>query len=75
MWDTHGLNLLRLGLNVRRRRHHMCMTQAALAEKLSCSVSKVSGIEHGRRNISVVTLLALCRALEWTLPELLSGVD
>lgn len=71
--SQQGCDLSRLGLNVRRRRHVMGLTQKELAARLGCSVQTVSRIEHGG-NVPVDMVMRLSRALEWTLPELLRGV-
>ena len=68
-------NTLRLGLNVRRMRHGMRLTQVQLAEKLGCSSRTVSAIEHGKRDMTVEMLFALSRALGCSVQELLLGVD
>ena len=68
-------NQLRLGLNIRMRRHIMRMTQAKLAEKIGCTVATISAIERGKRDLSVEMLFALCRALEYTTADILRGVE
>ena len=67
-------NRLRLGLNVRRMRHGMRLTQAQLASVLKCSSKTVSDIERGKRDITVNMLFDLCRALNCPVQELLLGV-
>ena len=67
-------NRLRLGLNVRRMRHGMRLTQAQLASVLKCSSKTVSDIELGKRDISANMLFDLCRALNCPVQELLLGV-
>ena len=67
-------NRLRLGLNVRRMRHGMRLTQAQLASVLKCSSKTVSDIERGKRDISMNMLFDLCRALNCPVQELLLGV-
>lgn len=74
MQDT-AHDQLRLGLNVRLRRHLMGLTQKQLAERMGCSFRKISMIERGKIDISVDTLFSLCRALEWNIPELLRGIE
>lgn len=66
---------LRLGLNVRRMRHGMRLTQAELAAKVGCGARTISAIERGQRDVSVETLFALCRALGCPVQELLLGVE
>ncbi len=68
-------NQVRLGLNIRMRRHVMRLTQAQLAEKVSCNVSTISALERGKRDVSVERLFAISRALELPLRELLMNVD
>ena len=68
-------NRVRLGLNVRRWRHGMRLTQAELAEKLGCTAQTVSAIEHGKRDMSVNMLFDLCRVLGCPAKELLLGVE
>lgn len=65
---------LRLGLNVRRLRHGMRLTQGELAARIGCGNRLISAIERGQRDISVEMLFALCRALECPVQELLLGV-
>ena len=65
---------LRLGLNVRRMRHGMRLTQVQLASKLGCSSRTVSDIERGKRDISVNMLFDLSQALGCPVQELLLGV-
>lgn len=67
-------NRLRLGLNIRRMRHGMRLTQAQLASVLKCSSKTVSDIERGKRDISVNMLFDLCRALNCPVQELLLDV-
>lgn len=68
-------NRLRLGLNVRRLRHGVRMTQGELAARVGCGAGTISAIERGRRSVSVETLFALCRALGCPVKELLLGVE
>ena len=66
---------LRLGLNVRRLRHGMRLTQVELAAKVGCGTRTISDIERGKQNISVEMLFALCRELGCPVRELLLGVE
>ncbi len=65
---------LRIGLNIRARRHVMRLTQKDLALRMGCSAQKIGNIEHGRRNMRVNDLLAFSRALECTLTDLTIGL-
>lgn len=67
-------NRLRLGLNVRRLRHGMRLTQEELAVRIGCSSRTVSAIERGKQNLSVNMLFDLCRALACHVHELLLGL-
>lgn len=69
-----GINLICLGLNIRRWRRGMRLTQAELAGKVGCGVGTISAMEHGRRTISVDMLFKLSRALTCPVKELLQGV-
>lgn len=68
-------NQVRLGLNIRMRRHILKLTQAQLAEKAGCAMSTVSALERGKRDISVELLFALSRALDCPVRELLLNVE
>ena len=68
-------NQLRLGLNIRMRRHLMKLTQVQLAEKVGCSKGTISALERGQRDMSVEMLFALSRALEYPVQEMLAGVE
>lgn len=70
VYNTH-----RLGLNVRRRRHVMRLTQVQLAGRVGCAAKTISAIERGRAKLSVNMLFSLGRALEWDVKELLMGVE
>ena len=69
-----GINLICLGLNIRRWRRGMRLTQAELAAKVGCGVGTISAIEHGRRDVSIEMLFRLSRALMCPVKELLQGV-
>lgn len=68
-------NRLRLGLNIRMRRHILKMTQAQLAEKVGCTNRAISALERGKRDLSVEMLFSLCRALECSAADILQNVD
>ncbi len=69
-----GHYLLRLGLNIRMRRHILDLTQRELAAKIGCSARTLSLMERGQRDISVETLMRLCRALSCSTKDLFMGV-
>lgn len=65
--------LLRIGLNIRMRRHIMKLTQKELARRMGCSDRRICHIEHGRIDLPVDALLAFARALECSLQDLMLG--
>lgn len=73
--STSGINLLRLGLNIRRWRHGRRLTQAALAAQVGCGAGTISAIKRRLRDVSVEMLFALCCALGCPIKELLLGVE
>ncbi len=67
--------LLSFGLNVRRRREALDLTQEALAEKAGLDQTYISGIERGVRNPGIKNVVRLARALGITTAKLVEGVD
>ena len=53
-----------LGLRIRALRKHKHLSQEAFADLAHIDRSYTSGIERGVRNISVLTLFKIARALE-----------
>jgi transcriptional regulator with XRE-family HTH domain len=56
-----------VGQNVRRLRLAAKISQAALAERMGVDRAYVSGLEHGTRNPTVVTLWHIAKALGVTM--------
>ena len=67
--------LLAFGLNVRRRREALDLTQEALAEKADLDQTYISGIERGLRNPGILNVGKIAKALRLTTAELWKGVD
>ena len=67
--------LIAFGLNVRRRREALDLTQEVLAEKADLDQTYISGIERGLRNPGIVNVGKLSKALRLTTSELCKGVD
>ncbi|CAN7763992.1 helix-turn-helix transcriptional regulator [Variovorax sp. LjRoot84] len=65
---------LALGGNLRRFREEAGMTQVELAFDAEVERSRISKIERGHINPSLLTLATLCYCLEITLPKLFEGV-
>jgi len=67
-----GIAFLRaLGATVRAHRKRLKLTTIQLAERLGESSNAVERLESGRRNLTVLRLAAIARALETSLPRLL----
>lgn len=67
------MNQKEFGRNIKNIRKELKMTQADLAEQANISVIHVSHIETGTVNMSMETLLAICRALNVTPNDVLLG--
>jgi transcriptional regulator with XRE-family HTH domain len=65
---------LALGQNLRRHREAVKKTQVDLAYDAECERSRISKIETGRVNPSLLTLATLCYSLGITLPTLFEGI-
>jgi len=65
---------LSLGANIRRFREEVGMTQVELAFDAEVERSRISKIERGHINPSLLTLATLCYCLKITLPTLFDGV-
>lgn len=63
--------LLLLGKAVRERREALGVSQEELAELAGFHRTYIGGIERGERNITVLTLIELTRALQLTPHEIL----
>jgi transcriptional regulator with XRE-family HTH domain len=55
-----------VGRNVRAAREGLGLTQEQLAERSGFSQQYISGLETGRRNLTVVSLFEFAQALETT---------
>jgi transcriptional regulator with XRE-family HTH domain len=58
------------GSKVRNIRHSKKISQELLAELADLDRTYISGVERGIRNISLINISALARALEVSLPAL-----
>lgn len=67
----HHPDLLAFGEAVRRRRQGLKLTQEDLAELSGLHRTYVGGIERGERNVSLLNLLVLARALRVSPGDLL----
>jgi transcriptional regulator with XRE-family HTH domain len=69
---TEALSLF--GERVKQARLKRGLSQVALAERASLDRSYISGIERGRRNVSLWNILQLAEALEVRASDLLDEV-
>lgn len=69
------LLLSRFGDRVRSIRLARNLSQEHLAEKSKLDRTYISGLERGKRNVSLQNLAALANALDVSLSDLLDGVD
>jgi len=61
-----------LGRNIRRTRERLGLPQDELAHRAEIHVTYLSGVENGRRNITITVLERIAAALEVTEADLLS---
>ena len=66
--------LATLGLNVRRQREAKQFTQENLAERAGLDPTYISGIERGKRNVSLRNIKVIADALDTTISELTKGL-
>ncbi len=64
-----------VGRNFVRLRHEKGLTQEQVEERSGLSQQYISGLEHGHRNPSVVTLYHLATALGVSLVELVQPAN
>ena len=63
------------GANLRRFRKKAGLTQGELAEQAGLHVNYISGADRGERNLSLVNIVKLARALGVSASDLLEGVE
>ena len=66
--------LLTLGKNVRERRKAAGLTQERLAEEAGLHRTYIADVEGGSRNVSILNVLRIARALKISVSELCNGV-
>lgn len=64
-----------LGARIRARRRRLGISQEALADLAGLHRTYVGGIERGERNVAVLNLLRLARALKLRPSSLLRSLD
>ena len=65
---------VRFGKALRARRHKLGVSQEEFADLCGLDRTYVGGIERGERNVALVNIEKLARALKISLSELLRGV-
>jgi transcriptional regulator with XRE-family HTH domain len=63
-----------MGAGVRKRRLALGLSQEQLAEKADLHWTYIGGIERGERNVSLLNIVKLARALGITASNLLSDI-
>ena len=66
--------LAAFGLNVRKRRESLELTQLEAAERADLDPTYISGIERGVRNPSLISIARVAKALDITVSDLCAGV-
>ena len=66
--------LATFGLNARKRREALCITQLKAAERADLDPTYISGIERGVRNPSLISIARLAKALDVSVSDLCAGV-
>jgi transcriptional regulator with XRE-family HTH domain len=72
MADT---NLKKLGNNVRFLRHQKGLSQEQLAELTGLHRTYIGSIERGERNVSILNLICLSKALDITVSKMVEGIN
>ena len=72
--DVEADPRVQLGRKVRKRRQALGLSQEALAEKADLHWTYVGGIERGERNLGLLNLVKIARALGTTPARLLEGI-
>ncbi len=75
MAKTKARELVRFGSNVRKLRESKDWTQERLAEKADLDQTYISGIERGERNLTILSVTKLARALGTIASELCVGIE
>jgi transcriptional regulator with XRE-family HTH domain len=65
---------VRFGKAVRQKRHKLGVSQEALADLCELDRTYIGGIERGERNVALVNIEKIARALKLSMSELFRSV-
>jgi transcriptional regulator with XRE-family HTH domain len=65
---------VRFGKVVRQRRHQLGVSQEAFADLCELDRTYIGGIERGERNVALVNIQKIARALKISMSELFRGL-
>jgi transcriptional regulator with XRE-family HTH domain len=65
---------LRFGRAIRKKRHKLGVSQEEFADICGLDRTYIGGIERGERNVALVNIERIAKALKISLPELFRGV-
>lgn len=74
MGDEKELKL-RFGLAIRKRRQELNISQEELAERAALHRTYVGDIERGKRNVSLLNIAKLAKALNLSIADLFATYD
>lgn len=66
---------LRFGLAVRKRRHELDISQEELADRASVHRTYIGDIERGKRNVSLMNIEKLAKALNISISDLFANYN
>ncbi len=69
----HDLDFKTIGLNIRKRRKSLAITQEFIAEQLDVNPSHISNIECGRANPSLTALVKIANILHCSVDCFICG--
>ena len=65
---------VQLGVAVRKKRLARRLSQEGLAERADLHWTYIGGIERGERNVGLLNIVKIARALETTASQLMKGI-